>query len=114
MAASSRKMSADASAFTLEAPPPAPRPARVAGRRVSVLLPLPLTTAYDYRLPPDVPAVPGSFVEVPLGGRVALGVVWDPPENPDAVAESVRRTVRSIVQQHWGKKPLCVVHVLTA
>ncbi|RJF67339.1 ribonuclease J [Rhodopseudomonas palustris] len=34
--------------------------------------------------------------------------------DPDAVAESVRRTVRSIVQQHWGKKPLCVVHVLTA
>ncbi|WP_420134883.1 ribonuclease J [Rhodopseudomonas sp.] len=32
----------------------------------------------------------------------------------DAVAESVRRTVRSVIQQHWGKKPLCVVHVLTA
>ncbi|WP_322517259.1 ribonuclease J [Rhodopseudomonas palustris] len=32
--------------------------------------------------------------------------------DPDAVAESVRRTVRSVVQQHWGKKPLCFVHVL--
>jgi ribonuclease J len=34
--------------------------------------------------------------------------------DPDSVAESVRRTVRSVIQQHWGKKPLCVVHVLTA
>jgi ribonuclease J len=33
--------------------------------------------------------------------------------DPDAVAESVRRTVRSTVQMHWGKKPLCIVHVLT-
>ncbi len=33
--------------------------------------------------------------------------------DPDSVAESVRRTVRSIVQAEWGKKPLCTVHVLT-
>ncbi|MGO3933551.1 ribonuclease J [Rhodopseudomonas pseudopalustris] len=32
--------------------------------------------------------------------------------DPDAVAESVRRTVRSVVQTEWGKKPLCFVHVL--
>jgi ribonuclease J len=32
--------------------------------------------------------------------------------DPDAVAESVRRTVRSAVQAEWGKKPLCFVHVL--
>ena len=32
--------------------------------------------------------------------------------DPDAMAESVRRTVRSVVQEQWGKKPLCVVHVL--
>ena len=31
----------------------------------------------------------------------------------EAVAESVRRTVRSVIQEHWGKKPLCYVHVLT-
>ena len=94
MAASSRKMSADGADFTLDGGA-APR-VRAAGRRVSVLLPLPLTTAYDYRLPPDVPAGPGSFVEVPLGGRVALGVVWDPPENPDAVAESRLREVLAV------------------
>ncbi len=32
--------------------------------------------------------------------------------DPDAVAESVRRTVRSTLAEHWGKKPLCFVHVL--
>ncbi len=33
--------------------------------------------------------------------------------DPDAVAEAVRRAVRSIVVQRWGKKPMCHVHVLT-
>jgi ribonuclease J len=32
--------------------------------------------------------------------------------DPDALAESVRRAVRSIVNEHWGKKPMCLVHVL--
>ena len=32
--------------------------------------------------------------------------------DPDAVAESVRRAVRSTLAEHWGKKPLCFVHVL--
>jgi ribonuclease J len=32
--------------------------------------------------------------------------------DPDAMAESVRRAVRSAVFEQWGKKPLCIVHVL--
>src|SRR5689334_4329238 len=32
--------------------------------------------------------------------------------DPDAMAESVRRAVRSVVNEHWGKKPICLVHVL--
>jgi ribonuclease J len=32
--------------------------------------------------------------------------------DPDAVAESVRRAVRSAVSDRWGKKPMCHVHVL--
>ncbi len=32
--------------------------------------------------------------------------------DPDALAESVRRAVRSTLNDHWGKKPLCLVHVL--
>jgi ribonuclease J len=33
--------------------------------------------------------------------------------DPDAVAESVRRAVRAALNEQWGKKPLCYVHVLT-
>ena len=33
--------------------------------------------------------------------------------DPDAMAESVRRAVRATINEHWGKKPLCYVHVLT-
>jgi ribonuclease J len=32
--------------------------------------------------------------------------------DPDAAAESVRRAVRSALSEQWGKKPLCLVHVL--
>jgi hypothetical protein len=42
-----------------------------------VLLPLPLAGAYDYRADPEAGLQPGDFVRVPLGSRVALGVVWD-------------------------------------
>ncbi len=41
-----------------------------------MLLPLPLSGAYDYRLPDHIDAAPGSFVRVPLGRREAIGVVW--------------------------------------
>ncbi len=30
----------------------------------------------------------------------------------DAVAESIRRAVRSALAEHWGKKPLCIVQTL--
>ncbi len=33
--------------------------------------------------------------------------------DPDAMAESVRRAVRAALNEHWGKKPICLVHVLT-
>jgi primosomal protein N' (replication factor Y) len=48
------------------------------------MLPLPLAAgAYDYRVPPGIPAPPpGSYVVAPLSGRQTLGVVWD--GTPDA------------------------------
>jgi primosomal protein N' (replication factor Y) len=55
-------------------------------RRVKVLLPLPLTGAYDYRVPTDVELAPGDFVTVPLGSREATGVVWGQAE-PGGIAE---------------------------
>ncbi|MBN9586278.1 MAG: MBL fold metallo-hydrolase [Afipia sp. 62-7] len=32
--------------------------------------------------------------------------------DPDSVAESVRRAVRAEINEQWGKKPLCIVHVM--
>ena len=46
------------------------------GARVSVLLPLPLSGAYDYRVPPHLVVAPGDIVTVPLGNRPVKGVVW--------------------------------------
>lgn len=58
---------------------PAEAPAaRVDNGTVSVLLPLPLGDAYDYRVPPEMALAPGDFVAVPLGKRVIAGVVWGP------------------------------------
>jgi ribonuclease J len=34
--------------------------------------------------------------------------------DPDAVAEAVRRAVRGAIAERWNKKPICLVHVLTA
>lgn len=41
-----------------------------------VLLPLPLADTYDYKPLPDIETPPGTFVEVPLGQRTMIGVVW--------------------------------------
>jgi len=43
---------------------------------VSVLLPLPVVGPYDYRVPDGAVVAAGSFVEVPLGPRRLIGVVW--------------------------------------
>lgn len=45
-------------------------------RRMGVLLPLPLSGAYDYLVPEGMDLAAGDFVEVPLGSRSVLGVVW--------------------------------------
>ena len=50
-------------------------PVFTTGQRIAVLLPLPLAGAYDYHVGADSLA-PGDFVQVPLGGRDVVGVVW--------------------------------------
>ena len=47
-------------------------------------------------------AVLETFESLPRGKR----------RDPDAVAEAVRRAVRAAVNERWGKKPMCHVHVL--
>lgn len=58
---------------------------KAARPRRRVLLPLPLAGAYDYGVPEEIdpPPEPGAFVQVPLGGRETLGVVWDGEADPD-------------------------------
>ena len=33
--------------------------------------------------------------------------------DPDVIGEAVRRAVRAVINEHWGKKTLVSVHVLT-
>lgn len=62
-----------ASLFASNTPP---ETAPAADRRAGVLLPLPLSGAYDYLVPDGMEIAAGDFVEVPLGSRSVLGVVW--------------------------------------
>src|SRR5262245_40610907 len=45
-------------------------------KRVQVLVPYPLSRAYDYVLPEGITAAAGDYVRVPLGRRDTIGVVW--------------------------------------
>lgn len=70
-------------------------PERV-GRLVSVLLPLPFAAPYTYRLMENegkglVPT--GAFVEVPLGSRKVIGVLWDTPPD-DVEAKKLKDVIR--------------------
>lgn len=47
-----------------------------APRRTAVLLPLPLSGAYDYAPPHEIAVSAGDYVRVPLGRRESWGVVW--------------------------------------
>ncbi|MGH8735638.1 MAG: hypothetical protein ACREVB_18280, partial [Burkholderiales bacterium] len=62
-----------ASLFASDTPP---ETAPATDRRMGVLLPLPLRGAYDYLVPEGMEVAAGDFVEVPLGSRSVLGVVW--------------------------------------
>ena len=62
--------------------------------RVRVLLPLPLAGAYDYRADTERGLKPGDVVRVPLGRRMAIGVVWDgAAEAGESVAEAKLKDV---------------------
>src|SRR6266508_2809048 len=45
-------------------------------RIVDVLVPVALDQAYSYRVPDGMTLGPGDLVQVPLGPREAIGVVW--------------------------------------
>ncbi len=47
-----------------------------AGCRVRVLIPLPLSSTYEYRIPDGISVGLGDYVSVPLGNRTERGVIW--------------------------------------
>ena len=53
----------------------------VMSRTVPVLVPLPAPKAYSYAVPEGMAVEPGSVVQVPLGPRQVIGVVWDGDED---------------------------------
>ena len=44
---------------------------------VPVLVPLPVAAAYSYAVPEGMHVAPGSVVQVPVGPRQVIGVVWE-------------------------------------
>src|SRR3954470_14858939 len=73
-------------------------------RRVAVLLPLPLPEAYDYKVPAGMQLGEGDYVEVPLGPRHLLGVVWGPG------AGEVADTKLRPVAQRFDIPPMPEIH----
>src|SRR5262245_58288539 len=49
---------------------------------VDVLLPYALEGCYSYAVPPHLEVVAGDFVQVPLGTRQTVGVVWREQSQP--------------------------------
>ena len=82
----------------------APRPAEGGspGRRIRVLLPLPLPEALDY-LAPETGALPapGTFVRVPLGQRRLAGVVWEGASD-EVPAERLKPVLESLPAARLG------------
>ena len=55
---------------------PEPDLGQASSEVVDVLAPVAVDTAYSYRAPSHLKLEPGAFVRMPLGARVATGVVW--------------------------------------
>jgi len=63
---------------------------------------------------PDVTADGRRFDDI--AHEAAVETVENLPRgrrrDPDSVADAVKRGVRAAIAAQWGKKPLCLVHVL--
>ena len=59
-------------------------------RTVPVLVPMPAATPYSYAVPAGMAVEPGSIVQVPLGPRKVVGVVWDGAEGNAVDAKKLR------------------------
>ncbi|WP_296020392.1 primosomal protein N' [uncultured Agrobacterium sp.] len=57
---------------------------------VPVLVPMPAPGPYSYGVPDDMVVEPGSIVQVPLGPRQVIGVVWDKSDGPPVDPKKLR------------------------
>lgn len=62
-----------------------------------MLLPLGIPGAYDYSLPDGISVSAGQFVQVPLGPRIRIGVIWDGTEAKDAPDPSKLKPVQQVL-----------------
>src|SRR5262245_24473141 len=76
-----------------------PEPIRDVTSRVPVLLPLPLSGAYDYAVPEGLVLAPGDYVTVPLGSRRVIGCVWDGPGGQSGAAAIAEARLRAVVER---------------
>ncbi len=65
-------------------------PAPISSGIVSVLLPYAIAGPYSYRTPAEMQLAPGDIVELPLGTREVIGVVWDDPPDLDRTSNRLR------------------------
>jgi primosomal protein N' (replication factor Y) len=72
---------------------------------VSVGLPsaLPFPRPLSYSVPEGMALAPGDWVEVPLGKRTLLGVVWD-AEDEDTLSDSARAKLKPVTVQVPGPR----------
>jgi len=66
-----------------------------ARRVVPVLVPMPAPTAYSYAVPDGVTVAPGAIVQVPLGPRQVIGVVWDGEDVSSVDPKKLREITKS-------------------
>lgn len=63
------------------------------GHRAQVLVPYPLSRAYDYLVPQNMTVSAGDYVRVPLGKRDTIGVVWTTDASDDKVDPAKLKSV---------------------
>jgi len=74
-------------------------------RSVAVAVPLPVPAPYDYVVPEGLTVSRGDVVEVPIGSRLTLGVVWGPGAGD--VDPAKLKPIESVVSDRPLPQVLC-------
>ena len=65
-------------------------------RSVPVMVPLPVAGPYSYAVPDGMAVVPGSVVQVPVGPRNVIGIVWDEGNETGSVDPKKLRAIEHL------------------